>query len=172
MTRIWKREQRIRNNIAVKKMNIIKEQIKSWELVVNKPIYWMIPKYENPQEMESIIKGYIDEKLEKSEPFTIAWLCKVLQIDVETLRNYSKKDEFLGVIKKLKIQLLESYEKKMLNDPKSFNALKYYLENNFSQIYSSKTTQDITITWNVSLSKLADLAEARLQGNVIEWELA
>jgi hypothetical protein len=106
----------------------------------------MRPRYETPEEMASIIKEYIDEKMSKDEVLTIAGLANRLQIDIETLRAYSKKDQFTGVLKSMRLRLLESYEKKMLNDPRSFQALKYYLENNFASLYSSKTVQDVNIS--------------------------
>lgn len=172
MPKVWKRERLIRNRLAIKKMDNIKKDIENWKIVIpEKKVVWMIPKYETPEEMALLIKEYVDEKLEKKEPLTISGLAKRLQVDIETLRNYSKKDAFLWVFKNMRLSLLESYEVKMLTDPKAFNALKYYLENNFSDKYSSKTTTDVNITGSVSLIQLNREAEKILAGNIVEGEI-
>lgn len=172
MPKVWKREAKIRNKIAIKKLEAIKKDIENWNIKIpEKPVVWMIPRYETPEQMETLIKEYIEERTEKNKPFTISGIAKKLQIDIETLRNYSHKDEFLGLMKNIRLDLLNSYETKMLEDPKSFNAIKYYLENNFSSIYSTKTTSDVNITWSISLIQLNREAEKIINTTIVEWTI-
>lgn len=172
MPKVGKREQKIRDKLAKKKIEIIRKEISDWTLKIpDAKQYGMIPKYTSPEEMESIIDAYIIEENQKGEPLTISWLANALWIDSSKVTNREKRDWFGNVIAKYRQALLESYEKKMLKDPKSFNALKYYLENNFASKYSTKTTQDVNISWSISLMQLNREAEKIINAQVVIWEV-
>lgn len=156
-----------------KKIEVIKKELAEGKIVPKELSVspGNMLKYQNPHELVALTEEYIKECQASGDYLTLEGLALKLWDDSWRLRNYKNKDEYKPIIDYYKRNILAQQTKAMMKDPKMLPAIKYYLENNFPDKYSSKTVQDINLTGNISLSKLADLAEAKLQGNIVEGEI-
>lgn len=167
----WKKEQRIMNAIARKRLrsisdeDIIKAKQEIASIEVGRPAL-----YSNPDEMQILIEEYIEEQSKKGKPLTITGLAIKLGMDRRNLLEYNKKDEFYPIINKYRQVLLSSVEEN-LTDKASFTPGQiFYLKNNFKEDYQDKIEVENKHTHSVSLRELYSLAE-RLEDNSLEGEV-
>lgn len=107
-------------------------------------------KYSDKQELQHKIDAYFEycdnfividndgEEQKAPKPYTVAGLALWLDVDTETLRNYEKRDEFFGTIKRAKQRIEEQLETKLHG--KTVTGIIFNLKNN----YGWKDRQDIT----------------------------
>jgi hypothetical protein len=167
MSKIGKKEQKILNSIARKKLKDF-ENTPLAEKVRNdldNIRAWQPKAFETPEEMETAIMEYIEEQKQRNKPLTITWLALSLGIDRQTLINYSRKDKYFDVVNKRKQYLLSSVEEN-LTDKATFTPWQiFYLKNNYKQDYQDK----IDFDGNVNITSLVDLH--KLADNIIEGEI-
>ena len=168
MTRITKREQKILNSIARKKLSKV-EDIK--DIVVasndmnNAPI-WRPALYSNTIELQSLINEYFIEVDANKEHPTITWLALKLWIDRQTLLNYSKKDEFVFPIKEARQKILDHTEQLLISKDKFTPGQIFYLKNNYKNDYQDRIEVDNKHSGSISLVELS-----RLANQLPEWEI-
>lgn len=173
MSKIWKKEQRILNRIARKKLSKV-EDIKDLQeakhALANIPL-WTPPKYSNPQELESLIVEYFNEvKEEKAHP-TITGLALKLWVDRQTISDYAKKDEFAHAIKTAKQFILNYTEQLILSKDKFTPGQIFYLKNNYKDDYRDKIEVEGNLSWTISLVELHNLSQNIPKADIIEGEI-
>jgi len=109
-------------------------------------------KYKTKKTLQAAIDSYFDaidaensENAEKNgdrKPYTVAGLALHLDVDTETLRNYDKRDEFFGSLKKAKQRIEVQLETKLHGN--NVTGIIFNLKNN----YGWKDRQDITTNDN------------------------
>jgi hypothetical protein len=63
-------------------------------------------------------------------------------MSVDSIRNYEKKDEYFGIIRYYRDTILVGMEERLFTDPRLFNSIRYYMNNNFSKLYQDKIEVD------------------------------
>ena len=124
-------------------------------------------KFENPEDMQKAIDRYflrcdsntIERWSQKAEdliviarpiPYTIEGLCAVLEMDRQTLLNYQAKDDFFGIIKRTKEEILANQTEMALSGESDKTMTIFLLKNN--QGYADKTEQ--IVTGELSIGKI------------------
>lgn len=67
------------------------------------------PKWPTPQDLQIAVDHYFNTN--PDEPKTVSGLCLAMDCDWQTLANYSKKDEFFGIISRARGRIRDYYEK-------------------------------------------------------------
>lgn len=115
------------------------------------------PIYKTVEELEPLIDEYFtfcDNRIQQvyskkrddvievinPEPYTMAGLAYALGMDRQTLLNYSKKDEFIGTIKRARDRVHHDVERRLM-DGAGVGAI-FSLKNNFD--WRDKTETDVT----------------------------
>lgn len=81
-----------------------------------------------------------NDENEGKKPYTVAGLALHLDVDTETVRNYEKRDEFFGTIKKAKQKIEEQLETKLHGN--SVTGIIFNLKNNYG--WKDRTETDLT----------------------------
>ena len=71
------------------------------------------PKYKTPEDMYLVIDAYFENCDSNNKPYTIAGLALALDMSTQALRDYQEKDQFLGIIKKAKQRVENSFEERL-----------------------------------------------------------
>ena len=172
MPSVWKREQRELNRIARKKIKDIQAITEIQQSITtrdNIPL-GRIPKFETPEQLDTMMAQYFEEVKNNKEHPTLTGLALALGIDRKTLMNYSSKDDFLPIINKAK-ELILKYTEQMLIDKSKFTPWQiFYLKNNFKEDYQDRIEVKNEHSGSISLVELATLADS-LPDSIIDWEL-
>lgn len=104
-------------------------------------------KYETDEELQNAIDSYflkIDQWNDEHdgaqwEPYTVSGLALHLDVDTETLRNYEKREQFFGTVKRAKQRIEQQLEKMLLTKQQVTGPI-FNLKNN----YGWKDRTDIT----------------------------
>lgn len=108
--------------------------------------WWRPPLFESSEDLEKKIEAYKEYVKERWVPMTLERLCVFLKCDLETLRNYSKEDEFFGTIKAIK-DLILADKVERVNDKSTFTpGIIFDLTNNHKTHFQNK--QDVTTWWD------------------------
>ena len=117
-------------------------------------------KYKTNQELQDAVDAYFlsidqyNDEHEAHKPYTVAGLALHLDVDTDTVRNYEKRDEFFGTIKKAKQKIEEQLETKLHGA--NVAGIIFNLKNN----YGWKDRQDITTDNKpVTFGLVQDVAE-------------
>lgn len=174
MTKIGKKEQLILNRIARKRLQDFKQDpntLAPLQQELNTIPNWRPPLYKDPEELETLIVGYIKEQEERKKPLTITGLALSIWIDRGTLLDYKKKDNFAHVINKYRSLILARTEEDLVSRDKFTPGQIFYLKNNYKQDYQDKIEIDNKHSWSISLVELSRLASTISDGDIIEWEI-
>lgn len=79
------------------------------------------------------------------EPYTMAGLAYAVGVDRETIRNYSKKEEFFGTVKRAREKVQTDVERRLM-ETQPTGAI-FNLKNNFG--YVDKTEQELNHSGDV-----------------------
>lgn len=72
------------------------------------------PLYNSPEELDELIQKYFEDCERRERPPTIAGLAYWLEIDRQTIYNYSNKDKFFGTIKKARDRIIMNIEEELI----------------------------------------------------------
>ena len=86
-------------------------------------------KYDNLEDLQNGIDNYFADCDEKDKPYTISGLADSLNIDVRTLSNYGRDEDYFPAIHRARQKCL-SYAETRLYDKDGVNGAKFYLANN------------------------------------------
>lgn len=100
------------------------------------------------------------KKVYTPRPYTLSGLAEALDMDLETLRNYSKKNKFFGTVEKAKRQVHRFQEEKLFNKDSSGGA-QFALKNNFSRVWRDKTEVEKTGTPDVAVVNIVNYADIK-----------
>lgn len=100
-------------------------------------------KFKTSEELEKAIAEYFEYCEKSSKPMTMSGLAVALDVNRQTLLNYSKTEEFFGTIKKAKA-LCERYAEEYLFSGKHVAGAIFNLKNNYS--WKDKSEADVNIT--------------------------
>jgi len=75
---------------------------------VGRPLIW-----KDPFELQCLIDNYFDQTVRP----TLAGLALFLEIDRQTLYNYSERDQFFDILKKAKSRVEATYEERAIYEP-------------------------------------------------------
>lgn len=173
MPKIGKKEQKILNAIARKKLDSvkdIKDLVKASDSLENIP-NWRPALYNTEQELQILIDAYFKEADDKKEHPTITGLALKLWIDRSTLLDYSKKDKFSFPIKEARQKILNYTEKLLLSKDKFTPGQIFYLKNNYKNDYQDKIEIDNKHSWSISLVELSKLANELPEWEILDGEL-
>ena len=98
------------------------------------------------------VKNIYSEKLgdmsvPNPEPYTMSGLAYWLEMDRQTLLNYSKTEKFFGTIKRAKARVEHDIERRM-NDKETFTpGLIFNAKNNFKWIEKNETEHSGAVIW-------------------------
>ena len=161
-----KKTQKIIQRIEALKIKKLKE-----ENNITVPV-WKPPAFNSPEQLETLIKAYLNEEIDNKRIPTITGLALKLWISRQSLLNYENKDEYFDIVKQAKEVILSLTEQKLIQKETFTPWLIFYLKNTFKDEYKDKVEIDQNISWELSLTKLHDLANDYLNGNIIEGELS
>lgn len=71
-------------------------------------------KFETVEKLQEAIDDYFNKCNEAEDPITITGLALALDTTRETLCDYEEKDEFSDTVKKAKLKVENSYEKRLI----------------------------------------------------------
>ena len=108
-------------------------------------------KFKTSKELDQAVSKYFEDSEKSGKPLTMSGLAVALNVDRQTLLNYSKTDEFFGTIKKAKA-LCERYTEEYLFLGKNIAGAIFNLKNNYS--WKDKNESDITVRPQLSLVTL------------------
>ena len=127
--------------------------------------------YETPEQLETLIAGYFEEVEQKKEHPTITGLALNLGIDRQTLLNYNKKDNFVGIINKAREMILKYTEQMLISKDKFTPWQIFYLKNNYKQDYQDKIEVENKHSGSISLVELSRLADTLDERDIVEGEV-
>lgn len=99
-------------------------------------------------------------KVYAPRPYTLSGLAEALDMDLETLRNYSKKNKFFGTVEKAKRKVHRFQEEKLFNKDSSGGA-QFALKNNFSKVWRDKTEVEKSGTPAVAVVNIVNYADIK-----------
>ena len=102
-------------------------------------------KYSSPEEMEQIINDYFRDCEDRGEPKTIYGLALALDLTYEGLMGYSARDDYSGLIKRAKEEIIREVE---------------------TRGHLSKTNPAFAIFWLKNVAKWADKSEVEMTNRV------
>lgn len=126
-----------------------------------RPLRW-----NKPEELEAELNQYVIKMRETGEIMTMSGLALFLGVDVDTIRNYCKKDEFFYVFKKARLIIQQTCEQYMFSGRNPIGAI-FLMKNHFSNLY--KDRQEIAVT-HETIDNVLQKAEHReiIDGEVID----
>lgn len=86
-------------------------------------------KFKTNVELVKKIDAYFAKCDKDKSPYTVAGLALFLDVDTDTVRNYEKRDEFFGTIKRAKQKIEESLEVKLHGN--NVTGIIFNLKNNY-----------------------------------------
>lgn len=89
------------------------------------------PLYKTADDMQKIIDQYFSKCDELKEPYTMSGLAYELDMSRQTLIDYKNKDEFIDTIKKARLKVEVSVEKRMLASTGVVAGVIFNAKNNF-----------------------------------------
>jgi hypothetical protein len=98
-------------------------------------------KYKTPEELQSAIDEYFEQRIREEKPFTVTSLAQHLDVYRSLLVDYGKKDEFYYTIKKAKEKILAWKEDQLYRNTQVAGVI-FDLKNNYSDIYKDKHEVD------------------------------
>lgn len=98
--------------------------------------------FKSKEELEEKIENYFADCEARDEQPFITELAVWLDVDTETLRNYEKKDEYFGTIKRAKQKCEMAVEKNMMTNKFNATASIFNLKNNYG--WEDRIKQDNT----------------------------
>lgn len=116
-------------------------------------------KFKTSEELEKAISEYFEGCEKKGKPMTMSGLAVALDVNRQTLLNYSKTEEFFGTINKAKT-VCERYTEEYLFSGKNVAGAIFNLKNNYQ--WKDKSESDINVT------KTLDLVEILRSANDIK----
>ena len=88
------------------------------------------PKYNAKEEMQKKIDAYFAKCDMEHEPYTVTGLAMALDMSRQGLINYEGRDELVDTIKKAKMRVEESLERRLIRDS-SVTGIIFNLKNNY-----------------------------------------
>lgn len=76
-----------------------------------------IPKFDSPEQMQSLIDSYFNETL--PEEITLTGLCLALDTNKQTLANYQARPEYKHILEIAKLKIENAYEKSLRKNGRS-----------------------------------------------------
>ena len=121
-------------------------------------------KYDNVDDLENGIDKYFQEQDEKGKPYTMEGLAYSLNIDVKTLSNYGRNENYFPSINRARQKCLV-YKSERLYDKDGVNGAKFDLINNSERMgglrYSDRqemaVTADVTPDLDTLNTRIKDL---------------
>jgi len=117
-------------------------------------------KYSDPDKLQEAIDLYFESLVvdmpdgtTMSKPPLLSGLAYALDIDTETLRNYGKKDDFFGIVKRARQKVEMAFEERLLSNAPT-GAI-FNLKANF-MYRDADTPRDSSSDVADALNKLAD----------------
>ena len=108
-------------------------------------------KYDNVDDLENGIDKYFQEQDEKGKPYTMEGLAYSLNIDVKTLSNYGRNENYFPSINRARQKCLV-YKSERLYDKDGVNGAKFDLINNSERMgglrYSDR--QEMAVTADIA----------------------
>lgn len=117
-------------------------------------------KFETPEKLQEAIDGYFrsciriypDGTKEYVRPLTLSGLAVDLGCDLDTIRNYEKRDKYFGTIQRAK-RIIHNYAEEQLFVGKNTAGVIFNMINNYKGEWSNKQEYEI------SAKKGSDLSE-------------
>ena len=105
-------------------------------------------KYDNLEDLEAGIDNYFADCDANDKPYTISGLADSLNIDVRTLSNYGRDEDYFPAIHRARQKCL-SYAESRLYDKDGVQGAKFYLTNNAERMgglrYADRVEQAIDV---------------------------
>jgi len=98
-------------------------------------------KFKTPAAMQKAIDNYFAECFSEEVHPTVSGLAYQLELTTEALRNYERKTEFLGTVKRAKQRVEMAIEQSLMSGRNATGPI-FNLKNNFG--WKDTTQQDIT----------------------------
>jgi len=98
-------------------------------------------KFDSVEKLEKAIEQYFAETEIREKPYTMSGLAYYLDMDRQTLLNYSKEEQFFGTIKKARDRVELWWEENLQGN--SVTGTIFNLKNNFG--WKDKTEQESTV---------------------------
>lgn len=138
---------------------------------------WKPKKFKTPEDLQMKIDQYFEEcdsrvvqvysksmqeivDMKKPRPYTIEWLCEILECDRDTVLNYEKwewYEDYFGIIKKAKMKIQRNKVERGLDWDSNPAVTIFDLKNNHS--YKEKQEVDVNVWWQIDESNLYDEKE-------------
>ena len=120
-------------------------------------------KYDNVDDLENGIDKYFQEQDEKGKPYTMEGLAYSLNIDVKTLSNYGRNENYFPAINRARQKCLV-YKSERLYDKDGVNGAKFDLINNSERMgglrYADRQEMAVTAPENYDVDQLkAEMTE-------------
>ena len=84
----------------------------------------------SPEDMRTALNAYFSEQNAANLPYTFAGLCRILEIDRETLHSYTRMPAYTNLLKKAVARVLE-YAETYLYSGKNPAGVIFLMKNNF-----------------------------------------
>jgi len=108
-------------------------------------------KFKTSEELDLAISKYFDDSEKNGKPLTMSGLAVALDVDRQTLLNYSKTEEFFGTLNKAKA-ICERYAEEYLFSGKNVTGAMFNLKNNYR--WKDRNESDVTVNSPFSLEDL------------------
>ena len=117
-----------------------------------RPLLWT-----DPKQLQKLIDDYYEDCKSRNAPLTIAGLAVGLRVDRQTIYNYSKKDEFFGIVKRAREYVLASWEEVAITKG---NAGTIFLMKNYGYTDNRNIKAEVSHTsLDASLAKFVEKLE-------------
>jgi hypothetical protein len=119
-------------------------------------------KYETKEELQIGIDTYVADCEKRDRSLTMSGLAYALDINRQTLLNYSNSDEFFGTVSRARRRVEQEAEERLFSN--AANGAKFNLINNFKG-WVEKSEQDIT-SKGQSIAPVTPEVAAALKGEI------
>ncbi len=125
------------------------EQQPSLNTPTNKPIKknkgGRPPAFTSPEQLQMLIDNYIEDCKKRRVLLTISGLANALDVDRQTILNYSEKDEYFGTINKYRTIIQQQLEEELYSRTrKNVTGILFGLKNNYGWKDAYDFKQNIT----------------------------
>lgn len=115
-------------------------------------------KFKTVEDLQLKISEFLQFVKDNDKPYTLERLCCFLDCDLQTLRNYSAKQEFFGTIKRIKDFIFASKMENINTKGANTAGIVFDICNNRSELYSNKHniehTGEVTHQHNFNVEKI------------------
>jgi len=119
----------------------------------------------SPRTLKEKSREYVQAQSLKEKPITLTGLAIHLDIDRETLFNYSKKDEYLDVIKAFRLRCEDYIVSNLLEGKTPSHAGSFLLKNHYNYVDKTEVKTDISGSFSLTgiLNNLDDKEREQLE---------